>query len=481
MYENNHEEIRERLLRKRGGLNSVDRIMLEAHLEVCSDCRSFAHNVKGLESELQDAFHARWDPVPVPTTDVETRGYRKLTAPIPVLPVMSGVILLILVLVLGRSILRILPVDQVSPPERAAQVSEATPASSSRNAPAIAQDEIRKHLIAFVSIRDGNREIYVTSADGVLATNLTRHPAQDYAPVWSPDGKQIAFISDRTGQPELFVLPADGSSAVKLSTISGAKAYGEPSWSPDGQKLAVQLILDDPLSREAYTQIYLVAVDGSGAEPIVETEFPLSDLEPKWSPVGNRIASRTLGIMQALPRGASLSEPEQIRLSRGLANVGTLAWSPDGMRLAYFANCQYCIDEHDLTPTIHLVDADGSNPQVLYAFENNDLYSIGMNWSPDGKHLLLLGAEVQSSDQYLYLIARDGTKVTCLADLPQGSMRAVPSWSPDSRQVVYALDENGEAGIYILDLLERLNGDPQNRLTRLVASRKGDSSPRWHP
>jgi Tol biopolymer transport system component len=390
-------------------------------------------------------------------------------------------IVLILALVLARPIIQFLAADQASPTERVAHLSEVSPADSAKSTPATAQDDIGEHLIAFVSIRDGNREIYVMSADGVNASNLTQHPSQDYVPVWSPEGERIAFISDRTGKPELFVMQADGSMVVKLRTISGAKAFGEPSWSPDGQHLAVQLILEFPISGEAYTQIYLVAADGSGSTPMMETEFPLSNLEPKWSPVGNRIASRTLGIMQAMPHAASPSEPEQIRLSRGLTNVGTLAWSPDGMRLAYFANCQYCIDEQDLTPTIHLIDADGKNPQVLHAFEYGDLYSIGMNWSPDGMYLLLLGAEVQSSDQYLYLIARDGSIVTRLADLTQGTMGDVPSWSPDGRQLVYALDENGEAGLYILELQARLNGDPQNGLTRLTASRKGDSTPRWQP
>jgi anti-sigma factor RsiW len=78
MKEMRHEEIRERLLRKREELSPADRMMLEQHMESCQDCREFAQNVEVLEGELRDALHARWDPVEVPPLGVEVRGYRKL-------------------------------------------------------------------------------------------------------------------------------------------------------------------------------------------------------------------------------------------------------------------------------------------------------------------------------------------------------------------------------------------------------------------
>ena len=66
-------------------------------------------------------------------------------------------------------------------------------------------------LIAFESTRDGNLEIYVIDAEGAHETNLTNHPARDYAPEWSPDGTRLAFISDRSGKSELYMMAADGS------------------------------------------------------------------------------------------------------------------------------------------------------------------------------------------------------------------------------------------------------------------------------
>ena len=51
--------------------------------------------------------------------------------------------------------------------------------------------------IAFVTNRDDNQKIYVMKVNGNHLRNLTRHPARDFLPDWSPDGQQILFLSYR--------------------------------------------------------------------------------------------------------------------------------------------------------------------------------------------------------------------------------------------------------------------------------------------
>src|SRR3954451_9244618 len=84
--------------------------------------------------------------------------------------------------------------------------------------------------IAFESNHSGNSEIYLLDLQTEATHNLTRNPADDFTPAWSPDGKQIAFVSDRDGdkQPELYVMGADGSHLQRIA--SGEGQFANPTW-----------------------------------------------------------------------------------------------------------------------------------------------------------------------------------------------------------------------------------------------------------
>ena len=83
--------------------------------------------------------------------------------------------------------------------------------------------------IAFVSDRDGNKEIYVMDADGKNQRRLTRNAAPDTDPSWSPDGKRIVFVSDRDGNKEIYVMNADGARQARRRTRDGS-GDTDPAW-----------------------------------------------------------------------------------------------------------------------------------------------------------------------------------------------------------------------------------------------------------
>jgi TolB protein len=93
--------------------------------------------------------------------------------------------------------------------------------------------------------------------DGSAQTNLTKNPADDAFPAWSPDDTQIAFTSKRdAANYELYVINADGSQVMRLTKSLDDKSF--PVWTPDG-RLAFN---GGRLSAGAF-RWYLVNADGS--------------------------------------------------------------------------------------------------------------------------------------------------------------------------------------------------------------------------
>ena len=79
-------------------------------------------------------------------------------------------------------------------------------------------------LIAYVSYRHGAKpedigigdaEIFVVDVRTGETTNLSRNPAWDGDPDWSPDGTRIVFTR-RTDHGEIYVMRSDGSEQERL-------------------------------------------------------------------------------------------------------------------------------------------------------------------------------------------------------------------------------------------------------------------------
>jgi len=126
----------------------------------------------------------------------------------------------------------------------------------------------------------GNSEIYTVRSNGLGTTRLTDHPAADKEPTWSPDGTRIAFTSDRDGPHGIHVMNADGTNQHRLTDWPGLDT--EPAWSPDGTKIAFSS------ERDGKAEIYVMRADGSNITRI--TTNNTWDGQPDWSPDGSRLA-----------------------------------------------------------------------------------------------------------------------------------------------------------------------------------------------
>ncbi|HXI12935.1 MAG TPA: amidohydrolase family protein [Thermoanaerobaculia bacterium] len=76
-------------------------------------------------------------------------------------------------------------------------------------------------------------DIYSVPVAGGKARALTRGPAYDWHPRYSPDGTKIAFTSDRSGIDNLWLMKADGSAERSLTSEKDTYVRS-PMWAPDG-------------------------------------------------------------------------------------------------------------------------------------------------------------------------------------------------------------------------------------------------------
>jgi Tol biopolymer transport system component len=93
------------------------------------------------------------------------------------------------------------------------------------------------------------RDLYTMRLDGSGRERLTHHPADDWAPSASGDGRSVVFVSDRTGSARIHLVPdvqaADAESATvclsdfelpRSSPVPGGSASQDaaPAFLPDG-------------------------------------------------------------------------------------------------------------------------------------------------------------------------------------------------------------------------------------------------------
>lgn len=124
---------------------------------------------------------------------------------------------------------------------------------------------------------------------GILTADYPNgKPNSDLCYSWSPDGQLLAFCSGFDGQIHIANIEEafrkhEIDATLPLTTIGNVGSYN-PTWSPDGKKIA--FVSKENASKN--TEIYIINVDGSGETRL--TNNPAIDMQPSWSPDGKQIA-----------------------------------------------------------------------------------------------------------------------------------------------------------------------------------------------
>jgi dipeptidyl aminopeptidase/acylaminoacyl peptidase len=165
-------------------------------------------------------------------------------------------------------------------------------------------------------------EIYVMNAhDGSGQTRLTDNSASDGDPSWSPDGTKIAFDSNRdSGNRDIYVMNAhDGSGQTRLTDEPDFDVF--PTWSPDGTKIAFDSNKDSTKEGENNAIYFMNAHDGSDVTRLTDNSAFYSALDwgTNTSPPGSD-GSTTTPSEQAIDEAISTiqnldSVPQSVKTS----------------------------------------------------------------------------------------------------------------------------------------------------------------------
>ena len=185
-----------------------------------------------------------------------------------------------------------------------------------------------------VGVRTGGQGEDIWVRDLARGTNnrFTFDPADDSAPLWTPDGRRIVFSSDRGGRADLYVKDAAGIGAEQVLFADKTDKFAG-AISRDGRWL-VYLHFDEDATGANVSALPLVGEK----KPISIAATELNELSPTLSPDARYVAYHIAGVSAGRPE-VFVTEFPQVSSKWQVSTDGGRqpSWSADGRELYYLA------------------------------------------------------------------------------------------------------------------------------------------------
>ena len=323
--------------------------------------------------------------------------------------------------------------------------------------------------------------IYVKQIGSEKPLRRTFDPANDFGPVWSPDGQRIAF-NRFTDECAIYIVPSLTGAARKLLTLGPNMVFGglvTLAWSPDGKFIA--FTYKDP--KEEPCKIFLVSPDTSAKHTLTSPSAEhVGDFNPAFSPDGQRVAFVRKVSVESTDKSDIYVVPitggEPTRLTFDNTSFAGLTWSADGREIIFSSTRAgasksiFSSSRAGASMSLWRIPASGGAAERV-ALDGIDFWFP--NVSRHGNRLTYV--QTSPEDANIYRIEASDTTVS--KNQPAKLIASTrhdsgAQFSPDGRRIVFHSDRSGQLEIWMCE------SDGTN-LVQMTSLNKTAGSPRWSP
>ena len=291
-------------------------------------------------------------------------------------------------------------------------VLSVTPASTALADQPTARDA---GLIVFTGETAAGAQIWAVRPDGTQLRQITHVPGEAVNPDLSPDGRTITFewaLPTNNVAVRIGFVDTDGGNLRALPVTAGHCADGQPSFTPDGQRIVYESF--DCASDDA---LFSRKVQGGDVQRI-NTPFPDGDTDPNVSPDGMRLSfiryDNGVEFQQALTT-SDLDGSDQRDLVPPSFDVGIkTGWSPNGRRIVFTRDANPDPVTGILEANVATIGADGRHPRNLTDYHGGRLSAFAGSYSPDGLWIVYRLQDNETGRSGLWKMWPDGTHHTLI-------------------------------------------------------------------
>ena len=128
---------------------------------------------------------------------------------------------------------------------------------------------------------------------------------------------------------------------------------------------------------------------------------------------------------------------------------------------------------------LYTVEEDGSNLKRITSFAAQQAWAAHPTWSPDGRQVLFAviwhGGGVHRSE--VFVMSLDGAAPRRITNTPDGKSSWNAAWSPGGKRIVFTSDRAGNPDLYMM----KSTGGQAEALTKTEGKDRHSWNPAWSP